>query len=137
MTRVEEELDLLRGWFGDTVDYLHEGQWVRLPAYRIPTELWIPDVVDIALQIPTDRATNPYGFYARALLDSDGQRPTLSGKTLSEIGNYTYPGSTPWGDDWGRFSWQLIEWHPGDPLAAGTTVLDFARSIADRFREGP
>ncbi len=137
MTRVEEELDLLRRWFGESVEYFHEGQWVRLPAYRVPAELWIPEVVEVALQIPPDRATNPYGFYARAVADLDGHRPNLSGKQSAAIGSYTYPASTPWGDDWGRFSWQLTEWHPRDLLAIGSTMLEFARSIADRFREGP
>ena len=135
MTRVQEELGLLRAWFGDIVDYLDEGQWVRLRTLSIPSEIWTSDHAEVAFQIPPDRATNPYGFYARGFT-SEGISQPLAAKNGQAIGNYTYPASTPWGGDWGRFSWQLQEWTAREPLRTGTTMVHFARSITDRFGEG-
>lgn len=134
MNRVDAELGLLRCWFGASLDFEPAEQWVRLRDYRVPADLWRPTMLEIAFQIPMDMAANPYGFSARGNDGSvtGGFQPTGG----STIGNYTYPSQTPWGGEFGRFSWQLIEWLPADPIEAGSTVLDFARSIADRFREG-
>lgn len=137
MNRVEAELDLLTRWFGDQLDYEPEGQWVRLRNYRVPPSLWKPELVEVAFQIPPDVAANPYSFCGRpsGTDAADEQLRPASGN--GDIGNYTFPATTPWGESWGRFSWPLIAWLPQDPISEGTTVLDFARSIAARFQEGP
>lgn len=69
----------------------------------------------------------PYAFWVRGgLALSGGAQPT----------NYTFPStSTPWGDEWGQFSWQPASWAPGPQPGQGTTMVDFVRSFADRLRE--
>ena len=137
MNRVEAELDLLRRWFREVLDYEPAGQWVRLRDYRVPPSLWKPSLLEVAFQVPPDVAANPYGFYPRPSgADStaeDQLRPAIGD---GPIGNYTFPASTPWGESWGQFSWQLVEWQPRDPITEGSTVLEFARSITSRFQEG-
>jgi hypothetical protein len=136
MTRLDAELKQLSGWFGsETVDFVPDGQWVRLIAYRIPGDLWRPDRADIAFQIP-DPPAPPYGFYGRPLPDPDGSCTGLALVSGAAINNYTFPATTPWGSDWGLFSWQIEDFLVAEPLNAGNTMLDFARSFADRFREG-
>jgi hypothetical protein len=138
MNRVEAELDLLRHWFADSLDYEPGEQWVRLRAYRVPSALWKASILEVAFQIPPDVAVNPYGFCVRPAAGVADASDRLSpARGTGDISNYTFPASTPWGDNWGRFSWQLVEWQPRDPITTGSTVLDFARSIAARFQEGP
>lgn len=127
LSRVEQELHLLRTWFGDRLEYVPDGHWVRLSEYRIP-DLWLPDMVEVCFQIPPGLPGQaPYAFHAR---------PQLQLVSGAAVNNYTYPTATPFGDSWGTFSWQLSEWQPGAEPCNGTNMLDFARSIADRFREG-
>lgn len=127
-SRIEQELELLRTWFGESLDYLDDGHWVRLPEYQIPTELWTPGVVEVCFQIPESiPGQAPYGFHAR---------PRLQLASGGDIKNYTYPTATAFGDEWGTFSWQLRQWQPGAEPCSGSNMLQFARSIAERFRQG-
>lgn len=132
MTRLDEELALLRRRF-ENLAFRADGQWVRIPEFRIPEKLWQPSLVQIAFQVPLEPATAPYGFHARPL---DGELTALRLVTGQDILNYTHPTTTPWGNDWGTFSWALEAWEPSTPITQGTTMLDFARSIAGRFAEG-
>lgn len=110
------------------LDYLTAGLWVRVRDYTIPSNLWFPDVVEVAFQIPEGiPGQAPYGFHVR---------PGVALVTGGAVDNYTYPTSNPWGDEFGTFSWQLDVWEPGARACDGSNMLDFARSIADRFRQG-
>jgi hypothetical protein len=132
VTRLDEELALLRERYAD-LDYRADGHWVRLPKHAAPKDLWQPSELQVAFQIPPSEGTAPYAFHVRSLGEVAVPLEAISGKP---IGNYTHPTSTPWGTDWGTFSWAFEEWRPRNPITAGTTVLDFARSIADRLGEG-
>ena len=128
LSRIEQELRLLTTWFGDDLEYVSDGNWVRLSEYRIPSDLWVPDVVEVCFQLPPGLPGQaPYAFHVR---------PEVSLRSGASINNYTYPAATVFGDGWGTFSWQLAEWQPGADPCRGSNMLDFARSIADRFREG-
>jgi len=125
--RVGEELDLLRTAFPD-LDYREEGgvHWVRLPSYPVPPG-WTPGQVEVCFQIPAMAGQAPYAFRVRPqLVRADGSQP----------GNYTYPVATPWGAAWGQFSWSPLAWVPKADMRAGANMLNFARSFADRLREG-
>jgi len=134
MSRLDEELDLLRNWFGTDLEFRPDGQWVRLTSYQLPPDLWIPDAVELCFQIPNPPGP-PYGFFVRAL----GPNPSggIQENAAGEIGSYAHPAETPWGKDWGKFSWQLEDFQVAEPLGAGNTMLDFARSFWARFLEGP
>jgi hypothetical protein len=126
--RIDQELAVLRAWFGDVLEYVADGHWIRLAEYVIPSELWLPRIVEVCFQIPAAiPGQAPYAFHVRP------QVCLTSGATVN---NYTYPTATPLGDGWGTFSWQLSEWNPGAEPCTGSNMLEFARSIADRFREG-
>jgi hypothetical protein len=133
MSRLDEELQLLRNWFGSDVEFRAEGQWVRLPRYRLPPDGWADETAEICFQIP-DPPGAPYGFYARSLHRESTRRSALA---TPGIGNYSEPAETPWGSDWGKFSWQLEDFRVAEPLGRGSTMLDFARSFWSRFLEGP
>jgi hypothetical protein len=127
--RIERELLLLRTWFGDVLEYNADGHWIRLREYVIPSDLWVPQCVEVCFQIPPGLPGQaPYGFHVR---------PGVQLADGSTINNYTYPTATVFGGEWGTFSWQLDEWKPGAEPCDGTNMLDFARSFAERFRQGP
>lgn len=127
-SRADQELRLLRAWFGEALEYRSDGQWVRVSEYQIPSDLWTPDTIEVCFQLPPGLPGQaPYAFHVRP------QLLLMNGATIN---NYTFPTATPFGDGWGTFSWQLAEWCPGAEPCSGTNMLDFARSIADRFREG-
>lgn len=127
--RIEAELNLLRGWFGSDLEYIADGHWVRLDRYVVPSELWQPQVVELCFQIPEGiPGQAPYAFYVR---------PNLTATNGAGIGNYTYPVTTAFGNDWGQMSWSPSAWTPGAKPEDGSNLLEFARSFADRFREGP
>jgi hypothetical protein len=130
MNRLDQELDLVRSVFPDaelrSVDGVH---WVRLPAYPLPDGLYKqgPEV-EVAFRIPSEAGEPPYAFWVRPGLD------LVSGAGLN---NYGYPAETPWGSDWGQFSWTIEgPWVPKADLAAGANALKFVRSFAERLGEG-
>ena len=126
-SRVEQELELLRRNFPH-LEYVREGNWVRLPCYHLPGNMWDRDWVEVCFQIP-ERIPGqpPYGFYVR---------PGLALRSGQPIGNYAFPAPTAFGADWGKFSWQLQDWSPAANPIAGTNIVNFARSFGDRFAEG-
>lgn len=125
--RIEQELALLRAAYPD-LEYRPEGHWVRLPNYPAAEETWGRSSVEVSFQIPEQiPAQQPYGFHVR---------PGLSLQDGQVIDNYAFPAPTAFGGDWGKFSWQLLVWTPRDDIVAGTNMLNFARSIADRLRQG-
>lgn len=127
MDRVEPELELLKTAHPD-LDYIESDgkHWVRVPRHPVPDQ-WAVAEIEVALQIPPSAGQAPYGFWVR---------PGLTLATGETPDNYTFPASTPWGDDWGQFSWSPVQWVPKDDIRAGANMLDFLRSIADRLNEG-
>lgn len=125
--RVQEEVSLLRTAYPH-LEHREEGgvHSVRIPSYPVP-EGWCRSEVEVCFQIPPSPGQAPYAFRVRPGLQLAGGGPP---------GNYSYPVTTPWGDDWGQFSWSPETWVPKDDIRAGANMLNFARSFADRLREG-
>ncbi len=127
--RVRQELALLRGWWS-SLEFVEAGLWVLLDGYQLPPAIWDRRTADVALQIPSQLpAQAPYGFYVF---------PHLQLNSGGAIGSYTYPAHEPpfARGPWGRFSWALTDWAPASDVLRGSNVVQFARSIADRLREG-
>lgn len=127
--RIEQEIALLQGRYAG-VEYLPEGQWVRIPDYPLSPE-WSRSVTDVAFQIHIAHpGTPPYGIYVPVGLTFKGQRPD----------NYVEPATTqpPFGGTWGIFSWAPAdgEWRPAADPQAGSNLLNWALGFAARFREG-
>lgn len=130
MTRVEQELDLVRSVYPDAEQLSEDGvHWVRIPKYAVPASLFKQDeAVELAFRIPVQAGEAPYGFWVRPGLEP------VSGQPVS---NYSYPAATPWGADWGQFSWSPLDpWVPKTDIRAGANMLNFVSSFADRLREG-
>lgn len=129
--RLAAELELLRTAFPD-LEYREAGEerWVRIPAYPLPKgwrHAGAPvTVVEAAFQVPAQAGAAPYAFFVR---------PVLQLATGHGIGNYTVPGKTPWGEDFAKFSWQPDSWTPKADVRAGSSLLVFARSFAERLGE--
>lgn len=98
---------------------------MRIPRYAVAPDIWTVSEVEVAFQIPESVGTQPYGFYVRPKLVLQG------GGTIQ---NYT-DAATPFGEDWGKFSWQ-ITWQPAQDLHSGSNMVDFVVSLAARLREG-
>lgn len=125
--RIDRELALLRTVF-ETLEYRPEDHWVRIDAYAVPAGIWSQGIIEVCFQIPAGiPGEAPYGFYVRPNL-------TLAGG--GSPNNYAYPAPTPFGGDWGKFSWILDPWAPQSEIAAGSNMLDFALSIHSRLKEG-
>lgn len=125
--RIEQELALLMTVYQD-LEWHPDTLWVRMPVYILPVGVWRLSQVELAFQMPQDLpGQQPYGFWVRPNLEpAGGGAPT----------NYTYPVSIALGEGWGQFSWSPAAWQPQVEIAAGSNMLDFVRSIADRLREG-
>jgi hypothetical protein len=101
--------------------------WVRIPGHPLP-EVWAEGEADIAFRITTAAGEAPYGFWAR---------PQLTLRAGGPVNNYTYPATTPWGSDWGQFSFSPSEpWQPKADIRFGPNMLRYACGIADRLAEG-
>ncbi|MBI3632554.1 MAG: hypothetical protein HY225_03835 [Candidatus Vogelbacteria bacterium] len=124
--RIEAEVALIRRFYLNA-EY-HEAGWIRIPDYRLPEGIWNQTVIEVLAQfpIPGYPGQAPYGIHVRPCLRLKGlQMPT----------NYTEPVGTPFGDNWGKFSWQPEGWRPTADLYSGSNMLDFIRTFIDRFRE--
>jgi hypothetical protein len=101
--------------------------WCKIPEFALPAG-WNRAHADVAFQIPEGLpGQEPYAFWVRGgLVLANDVAPT----------NYTFPVEpTPWGDQWGQFSWNLNPWAPGAQPGQGTSMVDFVRSFAGRLRE--
>jgi hypothetical protein len=129
MAWVEENLALLRTTYPDLEYRLDtEVHWVRIPSYPVLSEIWTVDGVDVAFRIQARAGEQPYGFWVR---------PGLALASGETINNYTFPTTTPWGDDWGQFSFSPAEeWQPKADIRLGPNMLNYARGIGERLREG-
>lgn len=125
---VEENLGLLRTAYPDLEHLVATGvNWVRIPSYPVP-DIFTIRSAEVAFRIPPQPGEAPYGFWIR---------PGLTLVAGGTINNYTYPATTPWGSDWGQFSFSPVgPWQPKADVRAGPNMLNFARAIADRLREG-
>jgi|SRR4051812_29491521 len=128
--RLDEELALLRSAYPD-LEHLAVADvtWVRIPVYPVPGQAFKQKQVEAVFQIPPQAGAQPYGFWVRPGLE------TVGGQAIS---NYTPGATTPWGADFGQFSWAPNEpWTPKADIRAGANMLNWARSFAGRLREGP
>ena len=127
--RVADEVAMLTARFSE-VEFDPEGAWVRIRAYRLGTNPFdgVGDSLDVAFQVPPQYpAKAPYGFYTQGPMRlAAGGNPD----------NYQFPVGTPFGSDWGRFSWPLDPWQPAAAPTAGSNLVGFAQSFADRLRQG-
>jgi hypothetical protein len=127
--RGEEELALLETVYPD-LEHKLEGDvdWVRIPSYLVPGEAFKQKQVEVVFQIPPQAGAQPYGFWVR---------PTLETVKGTPISNYAFPEITPWGTNFGKLSWAPVEpWMPKTDIRAGSNMLNWARSFAERLREG-
>lgn len=125
--RIDAELALLRMVYPG-FEYREDGHWVRIPTFRLPDGVWMQAQVEVCFQIPSGiPGEAPYGFYVR---------PNLALASGSAPNNYTYPAPTPFGSDWGKFSWVLEPWAPQAEITAGSNMLNFIRSFYGRLKEG-
>jgi Prokaryotic E2 family E len=130
MNRVEEELALVRTAFpAAELDPHDEVNWVRIPAYPLPPGVYQEgeELELLAFRIPAQAAEAPYGFWVHPGLELSSGQP---------LGNYTYSTETPWGNDWGQFSWSPEgPWVPKTEIRSGANMLDFVRSFTVRLEE--
>jgi hypothetical protein len=100
--------ELLRAVFGE-LDYEPEGHWVRLPRYPVPPG-WSEAEGRDRIPDPPEVAVAPYAFCVL---------PSLALEGGCVPGNYSFPATTPWGSEWGRFSWSPLSWSPNAEVEKG------------------
>lgn len=128
MDWVQDELARLRVCFPD-LKFESSGNWVLMESYELP-DGWNRSKADVVFRIPAGLPGEaPYAFWIR-----DGIK-LASGV---DPGNYAFPSDAipfPPDSQWGKFSWNLDPWAPGHQPGAGTGMVNFAYSIANRLRE--
>jgi hypothetical protein len=127
-TRIGQELEMLKGCWPE-LEYREEGHWVRIPRYLVPGDIWKVTEIEVSFQIPENLPGQaPYAFYVRPdMVLRDGRGPK----------DYTNPANAqPFGEGWGKFSWQLEPWLPTADPARGSNMVNFVQSFANRLREG-
>ena len=128
--RIKQELELLKKEYPN-LEFKEEGQWIFLPEYRLPIDIWNKDSTAVCFQIPAAYPGEaPYGFFIHSdLVTKDtNEKPTNA---------YTDPATTSFDGSWGKFSWQHDEsWRPTSDLNSGSNLLNFVRSFQDRLKEG-
>lgn len=127
--RIDQELALLRKRF-PALEYVKEGQWIRIPSYPLPSG-WSKSQVDVAFQIPAGYpGAPPYGIYTPIGLTFNGQKPDA----------YTDPAPTqpPFPGTWALFSWTWVDgqWRPTTDLLTGCNLQNWVLGFAYRFKEG-
>jgi hypothetical protein len=126
---VQANLDLLTSVYPTLQQDVVDGvQWIRIADYGLPPGVWKEAKVELAFRIPAEPGEAPYAFWVKPGLS------LLSGATIKQ---YVFPAATPWGDDWGQFSFAPEDaWQPKADVGAGANMVNFAFGIADRLREG-
>jgi hypothetical protein len=126
--RVNVEIELLKKRFPKLE--VRPDLWCRIPVYRLPQGIWNVDEVELAFQIPEQLpGQQPYGFWVK---------PSLTLKDGGAPGNFSAGVTTPFGDNWGQFSWAPEAWAPSPDIATitkGTNMVNFVESFAVRLRE--
>lgn len=125
---VETNLALLRQEHPALDERVADGvTWVRVAAQPLP-DVWAQSEAEIAFRITATAGEAPYAFWAR---------PQLTLREGGIVNNYTYPVATPWGPDWGQFSFAPSEpWQPKADIRFGPNLLRYLRGITDRLAEG-
>jgi hypothetical protein len=125
--RIQIEIELVRNAFPE-LEFRSEDLWARLPRYPLNTDIWGRDECEIAFVFPTGLPGQPpYGFWVR---------PGLVLSSGLAIASYAFPVVTPFGPDWGQFSWAPEDWKPSPIVTGGTNMLDWVRSFAVRLGQG-
>ena len=102
--------------------------WVRIAMVTLSTAIWTVESVEVAFRIPSNAGEAPYAFWVH---------PGVALHSGGPINNYTHPTPTPWGPDWGQFSFAPGDpWQPKADVHSGVNMLDFVRGIGRRLEEG-
>jgi hypothetical protein len=122
---VDYELAALKKRWPD-LEHTADSNWVILPNYKVP-EGWDKSEAKVAFQTPNLPGEKPYAFWVEGgLLLPENKTPA----------SYAYPDtSCPLPGQWGKFSWELDPWAPGNKPGEGTGMVNFVQSFGNRLRE--
>ena len=131
--RIEQELALLRRLYPGVEYAEYNGEdWFKLPSYTYPPGWQVGDapieVGPMTFRLAaTYPAAQPYGFMAPAGITFKGTLP----------GNSTAAPPGPFPGAWLLFSWAPDgNWQPANEADAGSNLLSWVRSFAQRLKEG-
>ncbi len=124
---------MLREHFGNVEHAEVAGEdWFRLPHYPLPAGWRLGDreVTEIPIAFLATGAhpgAAPYAFLASAGLNFKGADPSNTGSPAKQP---PFPGS------WMQFSWSVEYWAATTDVRKGSNLLAWARSFAERLKEG-
>jgi hypothetical protein len=100
--------------------------------------IWLPDY---PLPLGWNRATTPVCFFIRDTYLSAGPYGihVPNGLLFNNIEPKSYADKaeiTPFGCEWGKFSWEAEGWHPTTEPRGGHNLLTYVRGFAVRFKQG-
>ena len=128
--RLDAELGLLRAAY-ERVEHWEDGDWILIAPYSVPPG-WTLTEVECVFKVPVGYpGAPPYGFYVPR---------SLQHSSKGSLGNYQAAPSPapPFPGEWAMFSWGQRPggWLPGSTVRNGSNLLNYARTFADRLREG-
>lgn len=132
-SRIAEELALLRQFYQDVRHAEHGGDdWFLIPRYRSP-QGWTrasASVVEIPITFFVTTAhpmSKPYAFMVPHDLRWGATVPNNAGGVSK---------APPFSAQWMQLSWDVEDWKPHAEIAKGSNLLTWARSFANRLKEG-
>ena len=132
-TRIQQELALLTTAYPVVKHAELNGEdWFLLPGYRLPAGWRIHqnaiESADLAFKLSAAYPTGePYAFLLPSGINFKGQPPA----NASPTSGVPFPG------DWIQFSWSPEgTWTPAAEAQDGSNILAWARSFAQRLKEG-
>lgn len=129
-TRIAEELELLRKWFGD-IQFEPTGNWFLIPNdARASVHGWSPKPFPVAFHAqPGHPGAVPYGIYVRS--DARVGSAPPANFEASASNRPPFPG------EWGVLSWSIDGWFAKADVREGSNLLGFVLSFEERYRSGP
>src|SRR5579859_4478007 len=99
--RIAQEIALLRTRQPDLM-FSEEAQWVLLPRFQLPPDVWQQSTCAIAFQIPLGfPGQKPYGFCVSPRITPHSDQPVQNRVDTEE---------PPFDGIWAKFSWDAPEW---------------------------
>ena len=130
--RIKQEFVQLKEYYPEIVYKESAGEdWFQIPCYSYPAGWRVQneaiEVAPIVFKVVSSYPTGePYGFCVPAGINFNGTPPSNSG-SISGV---------PFDGAWIQLSWSPNGWAPTSNARAGTNLLAWVRSFAQRLKEG-
>lgn len=127
--RMTDELALLHSRYPEA-EFLEDGQWIRVPGFKAPADLWSVQEYDVCFPLkPGYPDVSPYGMYVSP------RARTKDGSIPQSYSDEATP-PPPFAGEWGKFSVEIADWKASSDVIQGGNLLDYVEAFRKRLAEG-